>query len=265
MKRIISASYRTDIPAFQSEKFFEDYKKGYTNMITKVGRIQISLRPEDVYCIVFWTKNTNKHFLDNIKKLRSPYYMQWTITGYGKDIEPMVPDKEEVIRNFISMSESIGQERTIWRYDPIFISDKYTVEYHLDTFRSMCESLGRYTQKCVISFMDEYGKIQDLVRKGILRAPTTKEVHTLAKGMADIAELYGISIQTCSERQYDLTCYGIEEKPCIDAELIEKLAGETLPKSIKRTDSFRRCNCAVNTDIGSYHTCEHDCLYCYAK
>lgn len=265
MKRIISASYKDDTPAFQSEEFFDNYAKGYADVTTKAGTGRVSLRPEDVYCFVFWTKNPSDHFIAHIRHLQSPFYLQWTVTGYGKSIEPNVPDKHEVVNRFKAVAGMIGAKRVVWRYDPIFIGGSYTLEYHKRAFSSLCTLLEGYTQRCVISFMDEYGKIKSLVDAGVLRAPTDAEVYELSRFIGETARKHGITVQTCSERQYDLTPYGIQEAPCIDAGFIEREFGITLPASVKTPNSFRRCLCAVNTDIGAYHRCKHDCAYCYAK
>lgn len=268
MKRIISASYRNDTPAFKSEEFFRDLRNGYTVVRSPYGDRRISLRPEDVFCFVFWTKNPSDHFLQNMKLLRSPFYIQWTITGYGKDIEPNVLEKfgpEGLLERFKAVSKMVGPKRVVWRYDPIFISRTYTVQRHKETFEKMCATLQGYTHKCVISFMDEYGKIKDQVRSGVMRAPTPDEVNDLASFIGPTARRYGITVQTCSEGGYDLTPYGIREAPCIDAEFIEKEFGVSLPEAVRKPNSFRRCLCAVNTDIGSYHVCTHGCKYCYAN
>ena len=265
MKRIISASYKDDTPAFKSEEFFQALAKGYVEIPSKAGLRRISLLPEDVYCFVFWTKNASDHFISHLKDITSPFYIQWTISGYEKEIEPNLPPKHIVLQNFKYVSSRIGPERTIWRYDPIFISDKYSVNWHKKMFAYLCSNLHGYTERCTISFLDEYGKIAPLVKAGVMRAPTLDEIHSLAEDMAKEAALHGITIQTCSEGQYDLSDYGILEGACVDARLIEKLTGETLPESVKTPNSFRRCGCAVNTDIGSYHSCKHGCEYCYAK
>lgn len=265
MKRIISASYKNDTPAFQSEEFFHSLSRGYAEIQSRVGTQRISLRPEDVYCFVFWTKNPSDHFIAHLKEVQSPFYLQWTITGYGKKIEPNVPDKREVAERFKSVSRLVGSNRVIWRYDPIFIGGAYTLDYHKRAFSSLCSILEGYTHRCVISFMDEYGKIKSLVEAGVMRAPTEAEVYELSRFIGETAQKHGIQVQTCSEKQYDLTAYGINEAPCIDAEFIEREFGVALPASVKTPNSFRRCLCAVNTDIGHYHECQHDCAYCYAK
>lgn len=264
MKKIISASYKDDTPAFFSEEFFNDLKKGFRQITGKLN-YKVSLKPEDVYCFVFWTKNCSDHFIEHMKNIKSPFYIQWTITGYDAGIEPEVPNKEEVIRRFQKVSKMIGSKNTIWRYDPILMSDKYTTEYHIEKFEEMATKLERYTDRCVISFFDEYGKIKDEIKKGLMRKPTLDEIHKMAAAFSESAKKHGITMQTCAERGYNLSEYGIHEGPCVDAEYIETLIGESLPEEIKKKNSFRRCDCAVNTDIGSYHRCKHNCLYCYAK
>ena len=264
-KRIVSASYREDIPAFGTADFYAAVKRGYAVVKTKIGDAKVSLRPENVYCYVFWTKNPSEEFISRLNELQNPYYFQWTITGYGKDIEPNLPSHEERWEKFRRLVDIAGPGRVIWRYDPIFISNKYTLDYHKAEFERSCQALQGYTQKCVISFMDEYGKIADLVRKGVMRAPSDAEVMDISEFIGRTAAQYGIAVQTCSEMGYDLTAFGIREAPCVDAEFIEKEFGLALPASVKKPGSFRRCLCAVNTDIGHYHQCKHGCLYCYAK
>ena len=266
MKQIISCSYKDDTPAFFSKEFFENYRRGLVMLQTNYGKQKaISLKPEDVACIVFWTKNPSDHFIENMQSLRSPFYIQWTISGYGTDIEPNVPEKNKVIGRFQHVSQLIGASRTWWRYDPVLINDFYNVDYHKRRFDVMARCLKGYTERCVVSFLDEYGKIMEYVRAGAMRAPTTEEIHELAASFAASAAENGITVQTCSEGRYDLTAYGIEEAPCVDAAFIEKEFGVNLDKSIKTPSSFRQCKCAVNTDIGYYHRCRHGCKYCYAK
>lgn len=265
MKRIISVSYKDDTPAFFSEEFFENVRRGFTMIGTKYGHKAVSLLPKDVYCFVFWTKNCSDHFLEHMQSLQSPFYVQWTITGYDADMEPKVPNKAEVLERFKRTSRMLGNRRVVWRYDPILISGKYTVEYHIAKFAEMAKELKGYTDRCVISFLDEYGKLQNEIRNGLLRKPTLDEVNRIAEGISKAAAENGIKVQTCAERGYNLSRFGIYEGPCVDAEFIESEFGVVLDESVKRKDSFRRCECAVNTDIGGYHRCKHDCLYCYAK
>lgn len=265
MKQIISCSYRDDTPAFFSEEFFRDVRRGLTMVNTKYGLKAVSLRPEDVSCFVFWTKNPSDHFLQNMASLRSPFYIQWTITGYGQDLERNLPPKDTVIQRFQQVSQAIGAKRVWWRYDPVLINDSYDITYHKMRFAAMARSLKGYTTHCVISFLDEYGKIQDQVKAGAMRAPTLQEIHEMAASFAASAAENGITVQTCSEGQYDLTQYGIQEAPCIDAAFIERELKVPLSTAQKHPGGFRRCKCCANTDIGAYHRCRHGCTYCYAK
>jgi len=265
MKKIISCSYKDDTPAFHSEEFFNAYKNGRICIPTKYGSMAVSLKDEDVACIVFWTKNPSDHFLKNMPAISAPFYIQWTITGYDRDIEPNVPDKDTIIQRFKKVADILGKERVWWRYDPILINDKYTVEYHKKRFAQMSAMLSGHTTRCVISFLDEYKKIQDRVEAGQMRAPALDEIMEMSASFADSAKKAGMTVQTCSEGRYDLTKYGIHEAPCIDARFIERYFATTLDESVKRPGGFRQCKCAANTDIGQYHRCRHDCSYCYAK
>lgn len=266
MKKIISVSYKDDTPAFFAEEFFADLKKGCRNIKNQYGNFNISLKPNDVYCFIFWTKNCSDYFIEHLSDIPSPFYIQWTIDGYGKDMEPNVPDKHEVLERFKKVSNIVGKNRIVWRYDPILMSDRYTVEYHIRAFSKMCEILKGYTNKCIISFFDEYEKIRNEINAGIMRKPTNEEIGLICGAFSKIAKENGIKIQTCSEQQYDLSQYDIYETPCVDGDYIEQEFGIKLPESVKHPkEHFRKCLCSKNTDIGSYHRCKHDCKFCYAK
>ncbi len=161
---IISASRKTDIPAFYSEWFMNRIKDGvvYSRNPFNINQIsKIPLNPEVVDCIVFWTKNPIPMIscLDELKEFN--YYFQFTLTGYGKDVETDVPDKKkELIPAFIELAKKIGPQKVIWRYDPIAINERYTAEYHLKAFGDIAEALNGSTEKCVISFVDFYQKTQ---------------------------------------------------------------------------------------------------------
>jgi len=264
-KRIISVSYKDDTPAFFSEQFFEDYRRGFRTLCGRNGTWTVSLRPEDVHCLVFWTKNCSDHFLQHLDELRSPFYVQWTITGYGRDLEPNLPDKQTVMDRFKALSNRIGASRTIWRYDPIVITPAYGVQWHRERFEQMASYLEGYTNTCVISFFDTYAKINAECRQTGMRPPTLSEIDTICAAIAESAQRHGMTVQTCAERKYDLRRFGIHEGACIDGNYIEREFGIQLPQAVKSPGSFRPCLCILNTDIGSYHRCKHGCKYCYAK
>ena len=159
---IISASRRTDIPNYYSEWFFNRIKEGYVLVrnpmnISQVSKI--SLSPDVVDGIVFWTKNPLP-ILDRLEELREyTYYFQFTLTPYGKDVEPNVPSKNDlIIPSFRKLSERIGKERVVWRYDPILFNDKYTMDYHVKYFKTLAAKLHAYTEKCIVSILDFYQK-----------------------------------------------------------------------------------------------------------
>ncbi|MCQ2966970.1 MAG: DUF1848 domain-containing protein, partial [Alphaproteobacteria bacterium] len=158
---ILSASRRTDIPAFYGEWFVNRLEEGFALVRNPLNANMVSkllLRPQYVECIVFWTKNAIDFvkYLPKIDRLGFKYYFQYTITSYSKDTEPNVPEKKKIIENFIEISKKLGKEKTIWRYDPILLSNKYNLAYHKKYFEYLCEKISPYTEKCVISFLDDY-------------------------------------------------------------------------------------------------------------
>lgn len=257
---IISASRRTDIPALYPEWFMNRLRAGEVLVPNpynrkKVSRIQLS--PETVDCIVFWTKNPEPMlpYLKEIRELGYSYYFQMTITDYEQDLEPGVPDTANSIATFRLMTEMLGKHRMEWRFDPILLSDKYNIEYHAEQFEMMCEWLSPATDRCTISFIDNY-------RDRRFPELEVEEMEMAAERLSKIAAKHKISLFTCAE-QIDLSKYGIEHGACIDRERIQKLIGYKL--DIKK-DPWQRpeCLCAQSIDIGMYDTCTHGCRYCYA-
>ena len=264
---IISASRKTDIPAFFSDWFINRINEGFVCSRNpmypeKVSRIKLS--PDVIDCIVFWTKNPIP-MISKLDKLKDyNYYFQFTLTGYDKDIEINLPDKTKLISAFQELSSKIGAEKVIWRYDPIFLNDKYTIEYHINTFKEMAKALNGYTKKCVISFLDFYPKINNRINHLNIRKISDKEINYLASELVKIAKANDITITTCAEK-IDLETLGIEHNACIDGNLIEMICGKKL-KSVKKDPSQRElCQCIASRDIGTYGTCKNGCIYCYAN
>jgi len=263
---IISCSRRTDIPAFYSDWFFNRIREGYVLVRNPMNSRQVrrvSLAPTDVDCIVFWTKDPAP-MLDRLHLLKDyRYYFQFTLTPYGKDIEPHLPPKTEIIDTLLRLSDNIGKKRIIWRYDPILLSASINIDYHMDRFHDLAKRLSGYTEKCVISFMDMYRHIQGRMADLCVRPPDEAEMRALAEKIVTIAGAYNIKVETCAE-QIDLADLGITHGKCIDDRLISELTGTKLniPK-----DKYQRelCGCVAAVDIGDYNTCRHGCLYCYAN
>lgn len=264
---IISASRRTDIPSYYSDWFINRIKEEYVYVrnpmnIHQIGKI--SLSPSVVDGMVIWTKNPIP-MMSRLKELdKYNYYFQFTLTAYGRDIEANLPSKnQELIPAFCELSKQIGRERVVWRYDPILISDVYTMDYHKKYFRVLAGRLGTYTEKCTVSFLDLYKNTQRNIQPFGIRVPTKEEQMELMIEFSKIAKEYGFYIDTCAEEN-DFSQLGIGHAHCIDKERLERIGGIHL--NVKKDANQRGvCGCISSIDIGTYNTCRNGCAYCYAN
>ena len=261
---ILSASRRTDIPAYYSEWFINRLQAGFVLTRNPMNHVQVSkiiLDPEVIGCIVFWTKDPLNMLdkLDVIDRLGYKYYFQFTVTPYDKSVEKGLRNKEEIIKTFCELSDRIGKDKVIWRYDPIILNDMFSLSYHKEQFTRLCSKLGRYTGQCIISFVDIYSKL----RTDILREISMDEMIELGKMVSSIAKDFGITVKACCEKEF-LYEYGIKQAHCIDKELIENICGYS--PDLKRDKNQRdSCGCYESIDIGAYNTCRNGCVYCYAN
>lgn len=261
---VLSASRRTDIPAFYSDWFVNRLKAGYVLTRNPMNNVQISritLSPEIVDCIVFWTKDP-QNILDKlavIDDLGYKYYFQFTLTPYGKAIEKNLRDKADIVKTFITLSKMIGKDRIIWRYDPIILNDEIDIDYHKKNFTRLCNELHKFTNSVTISFVDTYTK----VKTNAICPITDVEIAELSEFIGTTAKSYGLAVNACCEGT-DLTRYGISPASCIDRAVIEKICGCSF--AIKRDKNQRSgCGCVESVDIGAYNTCQNGCVYCYAN
>lgn len=264
---ILSVSRRTDIPNYYSEWFFNRLKDGFLYVRNPMNFHQISeikISPDVVDCIVFWTKNPLP-MMERLDELEAyNYYFQFTLTGYGNDVERNLPNKKtSVIPVFQELSNRIGKEKVVWRYDPIFFSNRYNAKYHLKAFRSIAEALSGYTEKCVISFLDIYPKNKKNMDDLLSYDLSDSELREFAKELSNIAKENHIKIGSCAEK-IDLDEYGIIHNSCIDKELIEKIIGCKL-KINKDKNQRIECGCVESVEVGTYNTCKNGCVYCYAN
>ena len=263
---IISASRRTDIPAFFSEWFFRRLAEGYVLVRQPAAphRVRrVSLAPEAVDGIVFWTKNPAP-MLSRLPLLsRYAYYVQFTLNAYGKDVEEGVPSKRDVIIPvFRRLSSLIGRERVIWRYDPVFLTDRYTAEHHLHYFDKLASLLAPWTTRCIISFLDLYRYTKrNMAGLGLRDMPSDLR-EEMALRMADTARAYGLEPHMCAE-DMELARTGMGRARCVDAELLGRL-GQRRLKAERDRHQRPSCGCARSIDIGAYNCCLHGCRYCYA-
>lgn len=264
---ILSASRRTDIPNYYSDWFLNRIKEKYVYVRNPMNPHQVSridISPEVVDCIVFWTKNPKPMMerLDELKEYK--YYFQFTLTGYGTDIECNVPHKKEVvIPIFQELSKKIGKERVIWRYDPIMFTEKYTSEYHLKAFEQIASALNGYTEKCVISFVDTYEKNKKNMAELGIKQLEKNQLFDFAKQLSRIASNNNMEIGSCAEI-LNLEQCGIKHNSCIDKKLIESIIGCKINAS-KDKNQRKECGCIESIEIGTYNTCKNGCKYCYAN
>ena len=261
---IIQTGMRTDIPAFYSDWFVNRLKAGFVLVRNPYNPEQITkyrLDPKVVDIIAFCTKNPLP-MLGKMEYLK-PYGQYWfvTITPYGKEIEPFVPDKRKVLDSFKKLSSAIGKDSMGWRYDPIFLNQKYTKEYHINAFGEMAKVLSGYTDTCVISFIDIYKKVERNFPE--VKAVSRTDMLEITKAFVTIGREYNITIKPCAEEDFPGDI-GADLSGCLNKDVYEKTLGVTL-KLPKEHSQRPACGCFLAHDIGAYNTCGHLCRYCYAN
>ncbi|WP_130836062.1 DUF1848 domain-containing protein [Lachnoclostridium sp. Marseille-P6806] len=261
---IINTGQRTDIPAFYAEWFANRLKEGFVCVRNPYNPNQVSryrLDPSVVDGIGFCTKSPAPMF--SYMDLLVDYGQYWfvTITPYGRDIEPNVPDKHQLIKDFKRLSGIVGINSIGWRYDPIFISKRYTEEYHLHAFEQIASALDGCTKTAVISFLDLYPKVRHNFPEA--REITREQRLRLGKEMIRIAFSHGMTLKPCAEGD-ELAAYGAECGGCMLLSDYEKAIGKRLTAP-KRKGVRAECACYLVCDIGAYNTCRHLCRYCYAN
>ncbi len=263
---IISASRRTDIPAYFSEWFLRRIEEQYAYVRNPINIHQVSriaLTPDLVDCIVFWSKNP-RPLMDKLDRLdHYRYYFQFTLNAYDNEIERNLPLLDERIGTFQALSELIGRQRVIWRYDPILLNSRYTIDWHIEQFDFIADKLCPYTEKVTISFIDLYRKIASAVRREGICELSYEQKDIIAKAFSRTAHARRLKIDTCAE-DIDLSRYHIEHARCIDGTLISELLGFPMDAG-KDKNQRPECGCMASIDLGSYNTCQHDCVYCYAN
>jgi hypothetical protein len=269
---IISASRRTDIPAFYSEWFINRMREGFLLTRNPFNAHQIrrvSLKPEDVEVLVFWTRNPSKlmPFLPEMDAQGYRYYFQYTITGYPRAVEKSVPNPQRAIDTFIELSQRVGPDKMVWRYDPILLSNLLPLEEHKRLFGKIAGMLTGRTSRVVISFTDFYKKTEKNLRQvdGLICSDITQQQEQLLElsaYMAEVAAANGMEIKSCAEA-VDVTSAGVPHGKCIDDTLIKEVFGLSLDGK-KDSGQREECGCIKSVDIGVYNTCLHGCSYCYA-
>ncbi|MDP3104890.1 MAG: DUF1848 domain-containing protein [Candidatus Methanoperedens sp.] len=300
---IISASRSTDIPAFHAEWFINRLNKGYVvweNPFNRNQRQYVSF--EKTRVIVFWTKNAEPiiPFLKEIDQKGINYYFQFTLNDYENEgFEPHVPKFENRIKTFKKLSDAIGKEKVIWRFDPLIRTDKLGVEQLINKVYRVGEEIHKYTTKLVISFADiePYTKVKRNLRNSDIeyREFDKNNMEKFSEEIQKINKKWGLEIATCAEG-FNLNKYDIKNNKCIDDDLMIKLFNkdkiimeflgakkehepkkldlssfgggsqlEVVENKLKDKGQRKECGCIVSKDIGQYNTCMHLCVYCYAN
>jgi hypothetical protein len=267
MPQVISVSRRTDIPAFSTDWFVNRLKAGtvhvqqpYTNKL-----IRVSLAPEDVSAIIFWSKNYAPllHKLEAIEKITKNLFFHFTITA-NRELESDTPGYRDAITDYIFIARRYSPEQIIWRYDPVCITDTLSFEIHEERFVQCAELLKGYAQKCTISFVHPYKKVLDNLKKHTGQAfidLSTDKKREYAHRLAGRSEAYGIRLSACCNDY--LLSEKIKKASCIDGRYLSEIM--RAPIDARRAATRKECACTKSVDIGAYDTCAHGCVYCYAN
>ncbi len=259
---ILNISGRTDIIAFYSKWFKNRYQAGFVDVRNPIYPKLVSrIYFKDVDLIVFCTKNPHP-IIEFIEKIKEPIIFQITLTPYKDDIEPNVPNKKEVIEDIKKISTIIGKENLYIRYDPIFLNETYTIDYHIKAFNKICLLLDGYVNKIIISFIDDYQNVRKNMNVLRIKNFTNEDFKRIGLEFSSIAKTHNMTVQTCSEYN-NLSEYGFIIDDCVSKNLAKKITGKNYPKWQARNNKY--CNCVAMTDIGAYNTCNHLCKYCYAN
>ncbi len=261
---IIQIGNRTDIPAFYSEWFVNRLQEGFVlvrNPFNPQTVTRYILDPSVVDLMIFCTKNPEPML--NKMEFLEQYHQYWfvTITPYGKDIEPRVPEKSFVMESFRRLSAIVGADNMCWRYDPIFLDEKWTIERHVECFKRMCEILAGSTHTAVISFIDLYEKVKRNFPE-VKTVPFQAQME-LTRMFVEIGNRYDMTIKPCGESK-ELEKAGADCSGCMTQKLFEKAVGQNLDLPAN-PNNRRECACYITGDIGAYNTCGHFCRYCYAN
>jgi hypothetical protein len=276
---IVSVSRRSDIPAFHSAWFMEHLHRGEIAVRNPFRPSQakvVSLKKQDVDAFVFWSRDPRPllPYLPEIERLGYHYYFLITVTGYPRQLEPATPRIEEAVIFFEKLAERIGRRRLVWRYDPIIFAAGTAFDFHDDNFSKLAGLLSPFTFRVIVSFFDPYPKVLRCLRKAGIDCEKTagspeQQADLLAR-FAAVAARSGLEIQSCAEAALGVRARplvglgaGVHPGKCIDEELLNGLFGLNLTYG-KDSAQRKLCLCQQSVDIGSYGTCRHGCLYCYA-
>lgn len=262
---IINTGGRTDTVQYYTKWLLNRFRQGYVlsrNPLFPNKVTRYELTPDKVDCVVFCSKNY-KPILPYLHEITDKFntYFHYTITAYGKDIEPGVPEVEESMETLVELSKIVGKKRVSWRYDPVLLIEKYTIERHFQTFELMAEKLAPHIDRCIFSFVEMYKKLEYNMPEII--PLSAEDMDKLAKGLGTAAKKYGMHIQTCGTNG-DFSHYGIHSSGCMTLDILGAANGIEF-KNLRHKGMRQGCHCIESRDIGAYDTCMNGCKYCYAN
>ena len=270
--KIISASRRTDIPAFHSDWFMERIRKGYVRVMSPFSRKvhTVSLQPQDVTALIFWTKNARPlaRHISELTLLGYPMYFLYTVNNYPKELEPHTPELRHTIETIEMICDQLDAQVIRWRYDPVVVTKAFNLDMCLENFNFVCTRMKKFTRECIFSPCDFYRKtVRKMTGKGLeLKMYDNDQLRRISTQMAEIELIHGISLFSCAHDF--LVGPSVGKAECIDARFLSNLvkSPERLQAlaNLKTSRSRNECACVESVDIGAYNTCFHDCVYCYA-
>lgn len=257
---ILNVSGRTDIVAFYTKWFMNRYKAGFVDVRNPFNAKLVSrIYFDDVDLIMFCTKNPLP-IIPFLKEIKKPILFHVTLTPYKNDVEVNVPNKNEIIDGVKEISDIVGVDNIFIRYDPIFVNEKYNVDYHIKAFDKLCNLLDGYVKHFIISFIDDYKNVRNNIDTINYKNLKEDDYKKIGINFSNSAKKYGMTVQTCFEER-NLIEYGFIKSDCITKELVYDRTGKIFNKKWKA----RGCNCVQMVDVGVYNSCKHFCKYCYAN
>jgi hypothetical protein len=267
---IVSASYRTDIPAFFGAWFAERWAAGYATVPNPYSSklTRIGLTPEECDGIVFWTRWATP-FMENLDRVFGdgvPFVVQYTATGLGPEIEPGVPDWRRAAENMHRITERYGTGRVVWRFDPIVVREGEDWEETALRFAAIADAVKGATDEAVISFTQFYAKSKRALGAHASSGgpkvidPDADTKRRILGALREITHRADLKLSLCG--QPDLIIPGVSEAACIDADRMSAVAGHKI--TAKNKPHRSTCRCAQSRDIGTFATCKFGCRYCYA-
>lgn len=260
---ILNTGGRTDTVNYFSEwllnRFAADYAYSRNPFHPDVVN-RIDLNPETIDVVEFCSKNY-RPILSRLHEITERFncHFHYTITAYDKDIEPNVPGIDESIETLRDLSAQVGKEKIIWRYDPVLLTGKYTIERHFATFDYMAGRIAPYVSRCVFSFVVWYKKLH----LPELQPISGLQKELIAKGLGEMAAKRHLYIQTCGTKE-SYEQYGIHHSGCMTRAVYEHSLGLHFKKVAERGNR-PGCRCMESRGLGDYNTCLNGCRYCYAN